>query len=103
MIGAGGGIRTRTLLRGTNFKPVARVLTSLYYALPSNIYRCFSRQSTLTSGLVSARNPLIFLSSLDVIVHEALTRYSLEMRCTFSNAVHHYRFVQLVFLMRAIE
>src|SRR6266496_1950756 len=47
MIGAEGGTRTRTLLRGTNFKNVARLLTSLYYALPSSIYRRFSRQSKL--------------------------------------------------------
>ncbi len=47
MIGAEGGSRTRTLLRGTNLKPVARVLTSFYCALPSNIYRRFSRQSKL--------------------------------------------------------
>jgi len=45
MIGAGGGSRTRTLLRGMNFKPVAGAPISFYYALPSSIYRRFSRQS----------------------------------------------------------
>jgi hypothetical protein len=47
MLGAEGGSRTRTTLRTTDFKPVARVLTTLYYALPSSIYRRFSRQSKL--------------------------------------------------------
>src|SRR2546425_10556308 len=47
MIGAGGGSRTRTSFRTTDFKPVSRVLTTLYYALPSRIYRRFSRQSRL--------------------------------------------------------
>ena len=62
MIGAGGGIRTRTLFRGTNFKSVARVLTSFYYALPSSIYRRFSRQSKLRLAWyehVSPHLPLI--------------------------------------------
>ena len=48
MIGAEGGSRTRTTFRSTDFKPVARVLTTLYYALPSSIYRRFSRQSKLS-------------------------------------------------------
>src|SRR5882724_1697042 len=47
MIGAEGGSRTRTTLRLTDFKPVSRVLTTFYYALPSSIYRRFSRQSKL--------------------------------------------------------
>src|SRR6266496_4512159 len=47
MIGAEGGIRTLTGLLPTEFKSVARVLTSFYYALPSSIYRRFSRQSKL--------------------------------------------------------
>jgi len=63
MIGAEGGIRTLTGLLPTNFKSVRWALTSFYYALPSRIYRRFGRQSNLTSGLVSARNPLIFPSA----------------------------------------
>src|SRR5258708_17455549 len=47
MIGAEGGSRTHTTVRSTDFKSVARVLTSFYCALPSSIYRRFSRQSTL--------------------------------------------------------
>src|SRR5882724_6079557 len=47
MIGAEGGSRTRTTLRSTDFKPVARLLTAFYYALPNSIYRRFSRQSKL--------------------------------------------------------
>src|SRR6266851_3363951 len=64
LIGAEGGSRTHTTLRSTDFKSDSGVLTSCYYALPSSIYRRFSRQSKLTSRLVSARNPLIFPSSL---------------------------------------
>src|SRR5258707_792556 len=45
--GAEGGSRTRTSLRTTDFKPVAGVFTTFYYALPSSIYRRFSRQSKL--------------------------------------------------------
>src|SRR5258705_12705793 len=45
--GAEGGSRTRTSLRTTDFKSVSRVLTSLYCAIPSRIYRRFSRQSKL--------------------------------------------------------
>jgi len=71
MIGAEGGSRTRTELLPTDFKSVSPVLTSFYYALPSSIYRRFSRQSKLTSGLVSTRNPLIFPSSFQVIMYEA--------------------------------
>ena len=74
MIGAEAGSRTRTTLRSTDFKSVARVLTSFCYALPSRIYRRFSRQSKLTSGLVQTRNALIFASSFQVIVHEAAIR-----------------------------
>ncbi len=47
MVGAEGGSRTRTTLRSTDFKPVSAVLTTFYYALPSSIYRRFSRQSKL--------------------------------------------------------
>jgi hypothetical protein len=43
-IGAEGGSRTHTT---TDFKPVSVVPTSFYYALPSRIYRRFSRQSKL--------------------------------------------------------
>src|SRR5258705_11501608 len=46
-VGAEGGSRTRTALRSTDFKPVSRLLTTLYYALPGSIYRRFSRQSKL--------------------------------------------------------
>src|ERR1700720_406189 len=71
MSGAGGGSRTRTLLRGTNFKNVGRLLTSFYYALPSSIYRRFSRQSKLrlawyrhiTPSSLLRRKPLILPSS----------------------------------------
>ena len=37
----------QTGLFATDFKPVAEVFTSSYYALPNSIYRRFSRQSTL--------------------------------------------------------
>src|SRR5258708_31683204 len=33
--------------KATDFKSVSRVLTSFHYALPSSIYRRFSRQSKL--------------------------------------------------------
>jgi hypothetical protein len=42
-----------------DFKAASGVLTSFYYALPSRIYRRFSRQSKLTSDLVQARNSLL--------------------------------------------
>jgi hypothetical protein len=47
MIGAEGGSQTRTTLRSTDFKSARGRLTSFYYALPSRLYRRFSRQSRL--------------------------------------------------------
>src|SRR5439155_26026837 len=74
MIGAEGGSRTHTTLRSTDFKPVSRLFTTFYYALPSSIYRRFSRQSKLrlawyqhvtpsSSPHLCASNPLTFTSS----------------------------------------
>ena len=60
MSGAEGGIRTHTGLLPTDFKSVSGVLTSFYDALPSSIYRRFSRQGKLTSCLVSLGNWLIY-------------------------------------------
>src|SRR5258705_7404163 len=64
MIGAEGGSRTRTTLRSTDFKSDSWVLTSFCYALPSSIYRRFSRQSKLRLAWYQHVTPLIFPSSL---------------------------------------
>ena len=64
--GAEGGSRTRTLLRGTNFKSVARVLISFYYALPSSIYRRFSRQSKLRLAWYEHVSPSSFYNESTV-------------------------------------
>ena len=52
------------VLRGTDSKSVAPVLTSFYCALPSSIYRRFSRQSKLRLAWyrhVTPHLPLMFL------------------------------------------
>jgi len=41
------GVEPARGLRSTDFKSDSAVLTSFYYALPSSIYRRFSRQSKL--------------------------------------------------------
>jgi len=45
--GLEGRSRTRHSLRTTDFKSASGLLTSFYYAIPSSIYRRFSRQSRL--------------------------------------------------------
>src|SRR5260370_8497800 len=80
MIGGEGGSRTPTLLRGTNLKPVARVLTSFYCALPSSIYRRFSRQSKLRLAWYEHVSPS---SSPHLCAHKSRhLRPILELICT---------------------
>lgn len=67
-IGAGGGIRIRPLLRGTNFKPVSLVLTYWYYARPSATSRRFSRQSKLGKTWSRHRSPSSFLHLLELFI-----------------------------------
>src|SRR6266542_6380457 len=80
MIGAEAGSRTRTTLLTTDFKSVARVLTSFYYARPSSIYRCFSRQSKLRLAWYEHVSPS---SSPHLCAHKSPhLRLILELMCT---------------------
>jgi hypothetical protein len=49
------------MMLATDFKSVSTGPTSSYYALPSSIYRRFSRQSKLRPAWYEHISPLIFL------------------------------------------
>ena len=80
IIGAEGGSRTRTTLRSTDFKSASGVLTSFYYALPSRIYRRFSRQSKLRLAWYEYVSPSSFPHL--VLIHNPYLRLIRKSKCT---------------------
>jgi hypothetical protein len=69
-IGAEGGSRTRTGLPPTDFKSASGVFTEFYYALPSRIYRRFSRQSKLRPAWYRHVTPHLPLNLIVITRHQ---------------------------------